>query len=171
MKDSCEAFGQPNMCCPTNMTCHSTSFSPSGVYCCVVTTTEDECLATADRRPRCDPRASACGNDFGGGCCPPGTQCAHDGCLKVYRAAPGFATSVLSGSQVPPTLLGTSTATTTSSGSGSVGTSTPTKTTLGLEDGATVLTVKTAETALSGGAKGLRPDFGFSSCVPLELAA
>ncbi|KAI2632091.1 hypothetical protein GGR54DRAFT_634860 [Hypoxylon sp. NC1633] len=148
-QDSCEAFGQPNICCPVGMICHSSEFSPSGIYCCA---NETQCLATEAQPPRCDSKASSCGKHLGGGCCAPGAECSSDGCLKVYRAAPGFATSVLSDVPTPSTTR-TSTVTTVK------GTAT---------DGVTVTTPKIGETAQSRGVKGISPGFGFSSSPPLE---
>ncbi|KAI1136732.1 hypothetical protein F5Y05DRAFT_102658 [Hypoxylon sp. FL0543] len=140
------------------MICHSSPFSPSSVYCC---SKDSSCLATADKPPRCGDKASACDKSLGGGCCPPETECSADGCLKVYRAAPGFEASMLSGAQAPPEMstptLGAAT----------------TKTAGTEKDGVTVTTVKLAETAISGcqGLKGVRIGFSFSSYPSLELLA
>ncbi|KAI1102324.1 hypothetical protein F4804DRAFT_334422 [Jackrogersella minutella] len=151
-RDSCQAYGQPNICCPAGMTCFSSAFSPSGVYCCAA---GSACLVTADQPPACDNRTSTCGRLLGGGCCTHGTQCSADGCLEVYLAAPGFASSVLSGTQTPtPTSAATTTA------GGVHGTHT---------QGVTVTTTKVAEIALSQGLKGVQSGFGFSSCPSLEV--
>lgn len=145
------------------MICHSSTFSPSGIYCCP---SNSPCLETKNQPPTCESSASACGEHLGGGCCPHGTQCAADGCLKVYRAAPGFeASSVLSGTQSPPSPVATrTTTTTTTTKSGQGPTASPT-------DGVTVTTPKIGETALSAAPEGPRPKFGFSSCASLEVCA
>ncbi|KAI4870633.1 hypothetical protein F4820DRAFT_468148 [Hypoxylon rubiginosum] len=144
--DSCEAYNQPNICCPVGMICHATSFSPSGIYCC---TPESSCAATAAKPPRCGGRARACDKSLGGGCCAPGTECAAAGCLKTYRAAPGFASSLLSGTQKPPTQTHSDV-------------TVPTATLQGV----TVMTPKIGETAQSSdGVRG----FGFSSCPKMEM--
>ncbi|KAL7624058.1 hypothetical protein AAE478_005615 [Parahypoxylon ruwenzoriense] len=155
-QDSCEAYGQPNICCPAGMVCHSSKFSASGVFCCA---DGSQCLDTEAQPPHCDHGNGACGKHLGGGCCAPGTQCARDGCLKVYRAAPGFASSILSGTEMPP-----SSTTSHPSGTRTAAEQTPTAT-----DGVTVLTTKIGETARSQGLKGIRPGFGFSGCPALEL--
>ncbi|OTA90808.1 hypothetical protein M434DRAFT_389658 [Hypoxylon sp. CO27-5] len=132
-QDSCQAYDQPNICCPTGTICHSSPFSSSGIFCCSY---DDSCLVTAEQPPRCADKSRACGKSLGGGCCPPETECAADGCLKVYRAAPGFASTVLSGTEIPhevPTL--------------SVVMPSATKTAGAEKDGVTVTTVKIGETA------------------------
>ncbi|XXG97220.1 hypothetical protein Hte_003515 [Hypoxylon texense] len=144
--DSCQAYNQPNICCPVGIICHATAFSPSGIYCCAP---ESACLATEAKPALCGGRARPCDKSLGGGCCAPGTECAAAGCLKAYRAAPGFASSLLSGTQKPPTSTRTETAE-------------PTATL----EGVTVMTPKIGETAQSS--DGFR-GFGFSSCPALEL--
>ncbi|KAI1376036.1 hypothetical protein F4677DRAFT_459950 [Hypoxylon crocopeplum] len=151
-QDSCQAYDLPNICCIAGTVCHSSKFSPSGVYCCAV---GSPCIADEDRPPRCDGRASSCDKHLGGGCCAPGSECSAAGCLKVYRAAPGFATS---GTQSPPTTVQTNTR------AMSAGESGPAET-----GGVIVMAPKMGETAQSNGLKGIRPGFGFSSCPALEV--
>lgn len=137
-----------NICCPVGMVCHSSKFSPSGVYCCV---DGPNCVATEAKPPRCDDHSTPCDKSLGGGCCARGTECSSTGCLKVYRAEPGF--------QRPPT--------TTSSQPSS-------KTTWAGEastEGAMVVTTKIGETAQSQGLRGINPGFGYSSYLSLEVLA
>ncbi|KAI8964764.1 hypothetical protein F5Y11DRAFT_363402 [Daldinia sp. FL1419] len=149
-RDSCQAYNQPNICCPVGMICYASEFSPSGVYCCAG---ESPCLASEAQPPRCDGRMSPCNKSIGGGCCAPNTECAAAGCLKVYRAEPGLATNVLSG---PPTTI---TRTTTVLGVGTgVG-------------GVTVTTAKIAETGQSDGVRGVTRAFGFTGFPSLEVFA
>ncbi|KAI1780967.1 hypothetical protein F4818DRAFT_451231 [Hypoxylon cercidicola] len=153
--DSCRAYNQPNICCPAGMVCHGTSFSPSGVYCCAP---GSACAATESDPPRCSGAARPCGARLGGGCCVPGTQCAAAGCLKTYRAAPGFAPSLLSGTQKP---------TPTRTSAGAAGSAT--------QGAVTVTTPKIGETAAQtsggggGGGVGGKGGFGFTSYPALEL--
>ncbi|KAI1205101.1 uncharacterized protein F4807DRAFT_465068 [Annulohypoxylon truncatum] len=148
----CEAFGRPNMCCPLGMTCKRSNFSPSGVFCC---SSSSNCRADPDLPPRCDKHTSACNKSMGAGCCLHNTECDKDGCLKVYRAAPGFSTAA-------------TTLTTTSSTASVAGT----KTTSSDAGGVTITTAKMAETALTDdGTKGIKPGFGYSSCPLLEVCA
>ncbi|KAI1769677.1 hypothetical protein GGR53DRAFT_524793 [Hypoxylon sp. FL1150] len=148
--DSCRAYNQPNICCPVDMICHSTNLTLSGIYCCAK---DSPCLATSEKPPRCDDHAHACNKSVGGGCCAVGTECAAGGCLETYRAAPGFAPSLLSGTQKPP----------------------PTRTytqSTETQEGVTVTTPRIGETAQSSdGVRGVEPRFGFSSCPKLELVA
>ncbi|KAI1456176.1 hypothetical protein F4805DRAFT_433419 [Annulohypoxylon moriforme] len=145
----CEDYGHPNICCPPGLTCQKSSFSPSGVFCCWPSS---KCVASPELPPLCDKHMSACNRSIGGGCCLHNTECAADGCLKVYLAAPGFSTAA-------------TTFTTTTSVSG-------TKTTSGADGGVTITTVKMAELAQSDAAvPGLRPGFGYSSYPLLELGA
>ncbi|OTB03416.1 hypothetical protein M426DRAFT_12566 [Hypoxylon sp. CI-4A] len=153
-RDSCQAYDKPNICCPEGIVCHASSFSPSGVFCCE---TGSPCLATKDKPPRCAGHSSACDKDLGGGCCAAGTECTEHGCLKVYLAAPGLESSIITDNQSPPP---TSTRTTT------LGRPSPT----GM-DGVTITTAKIGETVLSQGLKGVKSSFGFSSCFSLEVLA
>lgn len=83
-------------------------------------------------------------------------ECAKEGCVKTYLAAPGFKTT-----RTPTTTLMTTTAAPTPSGTG-------TKT----EGGVVVTTVKWAELAESDAAVvGVRPGFGYTSCPELEVCA
>ncbi|KAI1344023.1 hypothetical protein F5Y15DRAFT_411875 [Xylariaceae sp. FL0016] len=90
-ENGCEEFEQPSICCPVGMSCHKTEFTPSGVYCCP-TISASSCNASASLPPLCDPSLSACEASTGGGCCPPGSRCDLKGCIRTYRAAPGFGT-------------------------------------------------------------------------------
>ncbi|KAI0181526.1 hypothetical protein GGR52DRAFT_583955 [Hypoxylon sp. FL1284] len=152
--ESCEAYNKSNICCPAGMSCHATQYSASGVYCCArdssASSSPSLCVATEARPARCGGHARACGKSLGGGCCEPGSRCAASGCLRVYRAAPGFATGpLLTGTQTPPPLPS---AAETETG------------------GVTVTAPKTAETALQSGAAECR--FGFSSgAAMLEVLA
>lgn len=149
--DSCRAYNQPNICCPAGMICHTTNFTLSGVYCCAK---DSACLATSDKPPRCDEHAQTCNKSLGGGCCAPGTECTVGGCLKTYRAEPGFAPSLLSGTQKPPTRTYTETTTKTET------------------EGVTVTAPRIGETAQSSdGVRGVETGFGFSSYPKLELLA
>lgn len=152
-------MGSKNICCPEGMVCHSTSFSPSGIFCCA---DGSQCLANEDQPARCDGPASPCDKNLGGGCCAPGTQCAAAGCLKMYRAAPGFASTVLGGNQSPPPPPSTSVRATTKTTRS--GTSTVT-------GGITVMTPKIGEMAQSAGVRGVGCGFGFSSWPSLEMVA
>ncbi|KAI0885353.1 uncharacterized protein GGS22DRAFT_188642 [Annulohypoxylon maeteangense] len=149
----CEAFGHPNICCPPDMICQRSSFSPSGVFCCWPSS---KCVASPELPPRCGRHTSACNRSIGGGCCLHNTECAVDGCLKVYRAAPGFSLTTTTATATTLT-----TATTTSGGAST-----------SKADGVTITTAKMAETAQSDHAvPGVRPGFGFSSFPLLEVVA
>ncbi|KAI0385263.1 hypothetical protein F5Y04DRAFT_291928 [Hypomontagnella monticulosa] len=164
-RDSCQAFGQPNICCPVGIVCHASSFSPSGVYCC---TDGPDCVATEAKPPRCDDHTVPCDKSLGGGCCARGTECAATGCLKVYRAEPGFETWPPSGTEKPHSA-------TTAAANTHSGALPSSKTTwvgeAAATEGAMVVTTKIGETAQSLGLKGVGPGFGFSSCLSLEVLA
>ncbi|KAI0832981.1 hypothetical protein F5Y06DRAFT_307415 [Hypoxylon sp. FL0890] len=154
-QDSCQAYDRPNICCPMGMICHSSPFSPSDICCCAK---DSPCLATADQPPRCGDKTIACDKSLGGGCCPPETECSVDGCLKVYRAAPGFEWDVLGGTECPSEIPTVTVVAAT------------TKTAEAEKDGVTVTTVKIGEVVSGGqGLKRITTDFGFSSWPSFEL--
>ncbi|KAI0013201.1 hypothetical protein F4779DRAFT_641712 [Xylariaceae sp. FL0662B] len=156
-QDSCEAYDQPNICCAVGTVCHPTDYSPSGIYCCQDGT---RCHPTESRPPRCDAHSAACNRSLGGGCCAPGSECSPAGCLKIYRAAPGLMSSSSSSTTRGPSTTESSAAKPTASATSSE------------TAGITVTTPKLGETAQSGGAlRGIRPGFGFSSCLFVEEVA
>ncbi|KAH6885886.1 hypothetical protein B0T10DRAFT_608312 [Thelonectria olida] len=75
----CEAYFKPDICCPLLTVCFETKWSPSGIYCCA---DKDACIASEKHPPQCVAHTTQCGRGLGGGCCPEGTICSPDGCLR-----------------------------------------------------------------------------------------
>lgn len=100
-QNSCEAFGQAvsivalalmyqlglishhqEICCPVGMSCHSTSYTTSGTFCCKSTNFDSNCQASPSFPPRCPPSSFECAAVVGGGCCSNGTACSENGCIE-----------------------------------------------------------------------------------------
>ncbi|KAL3425819.1 hypothetical protein PVAG01_02610 [Phlyctema vagabunda] len=93
---SCEAYNQPNVCCPVNMFCHPTELTPSEVFCCNATE-ESRCDASSDNPPQCLPDSVQCPENVGGGCCGQETICTPNGCLENASAGADVLRSTIAG--------------------------------------------------------------------------
>jgi hypothetical protein len=68
------------------MTCHTTPFTISGVYCCNSTNSmsaNSECQVNIAAPPVCLPDTHICDDATGGGCCPTGLICSPNGCIQI----------------------------------------------------------------------------------------
>jgi hypothetical protein len=70
------------MCCPVGMSCHSTAYSTSGIFCCNSNAVEFDCQPSAAKPPRCPASSFECAAVVGGGCCLNGTACSENGCIE-----------------------------------------------------------------------------------------
>jgi hypothetical protein len=95
-QNSCEALSQPVgitqtrqaslissqiICCPEGLSCYSTSYTTSGIFCCNMTGSPSDCQPSASRPPQCPASTFECSKTVGGGCCPHGTACSENGCI------------------------------------------------------------------------------------------
>ncbi|TVY47099.1 hypothetical protein LOCC1_G001742, partial [Lachnellula occidentalis] len=82
---SCEAFGQPNICCPVRTACYSTTdeISPSSIFCCNSAWNTSKCHVSKHDPPVCITGTTECSRDTGGGCCPKDTTCSPNGCIQI----------------------------------------------------------------------------------------
>jgi hypothetical protein len=64
------------------MICHLTRYSPSGIYCCNSTKPNQYCHASQKHPPRCLNGLFECPDTAGGACCPEGSTCSEDGCIR-----------------------------------------------------------------------------------------
>ena len=66
-QNSCEAFNQPDICCPVSMTCYRRDSSPSGIFCCNSTDSPWQCQAAVHAPAKCIDSTFECGHELGGG--------------------------------------------------------------------------------------------------------
>jgi len=85
--NSCESFGQPDICCPVQMVCYEASFTVSGIYCCNSTDSVFQCQITKADPPKCMASLVECSSETGGGCCPSALECSPNGCVHVNNAS------------------------------------------------------------------------------------
>ncbi|KAI3327782.1 hypothetical protein HD806DRAFT_531120 [Xylariaceae sp. AK1471] len=149
--ESCQAYGKPNICCPTGMTCNPSAYSPSGIYCCG---DGISCLDTRDTLPECADNTFQCDGFLGGDCCQLGSACSLEGCLIVLQAGSDSLSSLSEKDDVlstPDTAVGIPATRST--------------------EASTAMTAEIGEIAHSVGPSGIRSGFGFSSSPVLEELA
>ncbi|TVY23234.1 hypothetical protein LHYA1_G007285 [Lachnellula hyalina] len=141
-QNSCEAFGQPAICCPVRTACNPTTveISPSGIFCCNSALNPEGCFVSTHNPPVCMAGTTECSRETGGGCCPENTICSPNGCI---HAVPVW---IISSSVVT---VGASSLSPTSGAGGTESLATITKT-VTERPAATATMVKDGEVAQSG---------------------
>ncbi|KAB5585946.1 hypothetical protein GE09DRAFT_1277382 [Coniochaeta sp. 2T2.1] len=81
---------ESEICCLRGMSCYLTSLSQSNIYCrppipSPITPSTPFCHPSFQFPPVCPPGNKHCDHTLGGGCCPEGTTCVPDGCVKVIE--------------------------------------------------------------------------------------
>ncbi|KAF8858914.1 hypothetical protein BDZ45DRAFT_590465 [Acephala macrosclerotiorum] len=147
-ENSCQAFGQPAICCPVEMTCYSASFTNSGIYCCNSTNSLFECEVTKAHPPQCMASLVECSKETGGGCCPSTLECTPNGCVHVNNASITSTSSTSSAS--PSSDSSQSTYVPASTTSNSLGTPITVTSTIFEAPAATVTLAKEGEIAPAG---------------------
>lgn len=85
--NSCESFGQLDICCPVTMACYPAKFTPSGIACCNSSADKFDCEPSEDNPPMCIEGTVQCSEETGGGCCPSASECSPNGCIHVVNAS------------------------------------------------------------------------------------
>ncbi|KAK0108429.1 hypothetical protein ONS95_003234 [Cadophora gregata] len=85
--NSCDTFGQPDICCPVTMACYRAKFTPSGIACCNSSADKFDCEPSEDNPPTCMKGTVQCSEATGGGCCPSVSECSPNGCIHVVSAS------------------------------------------------------------------------------------
>ncbi|TVY91280.1 hypothetical protein LAWI1_G002200 [Lachnellula willkommii] len=148
-QNSCEAFGQPEICCPVKTACYPTTvdISPSRIFCCNSALNPSECLVSIHSPPVCVAGTTECSRETGGGCCPKDTTCSPNGCIQISGPYIISSSAVAIGASPNP-------------GAGGTDATTPVTKTVTERPAATATVVKDGEVAQSGVGKD-SVSFGF----------
>ncbi|PMD45200.1 hypothetical protein L207DRAFT_578136 [Hyaloscypha variabilis F] len=86
-ENSCEAYNQPNICCPPWAICYVGSITLSGIFCCNASVSQFDCQDSESHPPKCLASLVECPAETGGGCCPQDDICSPNGCIHILSVS------------------------------------------------------------------------------------